>query len=121
MLTGHLLRLSAARFPARPALIDGERALTFRVFDRAADRAAQALLALGLAKGSRAAILSTNSIEFAVLYFGAARAGIILAALTTRATPRDLVYMLTKIGAEALFYSEPLAATAQAAADQAPS
>lgn len=121
MLCGELLRLSAERFPDKPALIDGGRRLTYREFDRAANRAAQALLALGLRKGSRAAILATNSIEFAVLYFGAARAGIILTTLTTRATPRDLVYMLTKISAEALFYAEPLAATAQAAADQAPS
>jgi acyl-CoA synthetase (AMP-forming)/AMP-acid ligase II len=121
MLAGELLRLTAQRFPHKPALIDGDRLLTYREFDRAANRAAQALLALGLAKGSRAAILSANSIEFAVLYFGAARAGVILAALTTRATPRDLVYMLTKIGAEALFHAEPLAAAAHAAADQAPS
>jgi fatty-acyl-CoA synthase len=118
MLAGELLRLAAARFPDKPALIDGERSLTFREFDKAANRAAHALLALGLRKGSRAAILSPNTIEFAVLYFGAARAGVILATPTIRATPRDLVYMLSKIGAEALFYAEPLAATALGAADQ---
>jgi acyl-CoA synthetase (AMP-forming)/AMP-acid ligase II len=121
MLCGDLLRLAAERFPDKIALIDGDRRLTYRQFDRAANRAAHALLALGLRKGSRAAILSTNSMEFAVLYFGAARAGVILAALTTRATPRDIVYMLTKVEAEALFFATPFAATAQAAADQAPS
>lgn len=114
MLAGELLRLAAARFPDKPALIDGDRGLTFREFDRAANRAAQALLALGLRKGSRAAILSANAMEFAVLYFGAARAGVILATLTTRSTPRDIVYMLDKIGAEALFYGTSFAATAEA-------
>jgi fatty-acyl-CoA synthase len=118
MLAGELLRLAAARFPDKPALIDGDRSLTFREFDRAANRAAQALLALGLRKGSRAAILSQNAMEFALLYFGAARVGVILATLTTRATPRDVAYMLDKIGAEALFYATPFAAVAHGATDQ---
>jgi acyl-CoA synthetase (AMP-forming)/AMP-acid ligase II len=114
MLIGEILRLSAARFPDKIALIDGERWLTYRAFDRAADRAAQALIALGLVKGSRAAVLSYNSIEFAILHYAAARAGVILCALTTRATARDLAYMLNKIGAEALFFAEPLGAVARA-------
>ena len=121
MLAGELLRLAAERFPDKPALIDGDRALTFREFDRAANRAAQALLAIGLRKGSRAAILSQNSMEFALLYFGAARAGVILATLTTRSTPRDVGYMLNKIGAEALFYAGPFAESAQGTAAQVPS
>jgi fatty-acyl-CoA synthase len=115
MLIGELLRLSAARFPDKVALIEGERRLTYREFDRAANRAAQALLALGLRKGDRAAILSFNSIAFAILHYGAARAGVILAALTTRATPRDLAYMLNKVGARALFFDGSLGAIAQAA------
>jgi acyl-CoA synthetase (AMP-forming)/AMP-acid ligase II len=121
MLIGEILRLSAARFPDKIALIEGERRLAYRDFDRAANRAAQALLALGLKKGSRIAILSYNSIEFAILHYGAARAGVILAALTTRATPRDLAYMLNKIGAEALFFAGPLGATAAAIRNQVPS
>jgi acyl-CoA synthetase (AMP-forming)/AMP-acid ligase II len=115
MLTGEILRLAAARFPDKPALIDGERRLTYREFDRAANRAANALIGLGLAKGSRIAIVSPNSIEFAILYFGAARAGVIAAALSTRATAQDLAYMLDKAGAEALFFAGTLAATAGAA------
>jgi fatty-acyl-CoA synthase len=118
MLAGELLRRAAARFPDKQALIDGERVLTYREFDRAADRAGQALMALGLRKGDRMAILSHNSMEFAILYFGAARAGVIAAMLTTRATPRDLAYMLNKIGAAALFHSEAMAAGAGAAAGQ---
>ena len=58
MLAGEILRLAAARFPDKNALIDGDHRLTYREFDRAANRAAHALLALGLKKGSRAAILS---------------------------------------------------------------
>jgi fatty-acyl-CoA synthase len=115
MLIGELLRLSAARFPDKVALIEGDRQLTYREFDRAANRAAQALLALGLRKGDRAAILSFNSIAFAILHYGAARAGVILAALTTRATPRDLAYMLNKVGARALFFDGSLGAMAQTA------
>ncbi len=115
MLAGEILRLAAARFPDKAALIDGERRLSYREFDRAANRAANALIALGLAKGSRIAIVSPNSIEFAILYFGAARAGVIAAMPSTRATVQDLAYMLDKIGAEALFFSGTLAGTIGAA------
>jgi acyl-CoA synthetase (AMP-forming)/AMP-acid ligase II len=118
MLAGELLRLAAARFPDKPALIDGDRRLTFREFDRAANRAAQALLALGLRKGDRIAVLSPNCMEFAILYFGAARAGVIAAMLTTRATQPDLVYMLNKIGARALFHADALGAVVQPVAAQ---
>jgi acyl-CoA synthetase (AMP-forming)/AMP-acid ligase II len=121
MLIGEILRLSAARFPDKVALIEDDRRLTYREFDSAADRAAQALLALGLRKGSRAAILSYNSIDFAILHYGAARAGVILAAMTTRATARDLAYMLNKIGAEALFFAGSLATTVQAVRGEVPS
>jgi acyl-CoA synthetase (AMP-forming)/AMP-acid ligase II len=115
MLAGEILRLAAARFPDKSALIEGERQLTYREFDRAANRAANALIRLGLAKGSRIAIVSPNSIEFAILYFGAARAGVIAAMPSTRSTAQDLAYMLDKVGAEALFFSGALAATIGAA------
>jgi acyl-CoA synthetase (AMP-forming)/AMP-acid ligase II len=121
MLAGEILRLAAARFPDKNALIDGDRRLTYREFDGAANRAAHAMLALGLKKGSRAAILSANSAEFAILYFGAARAGVIVAPLTTRATARDLTYMLNKIGAEALFFAGSFGATVQSVRGQVPS
>lgn len=119
MLAGDILRRTAARLPGKTGLIEGECALSFAELDRAVDRCAAALAAIGLAKGSVAAILAPNLLEYPVLYFGAARAGVILAALSPRATARDIVYMLNKAEARALVFAAeaaPLVREARAAA-----
>jgi fatty-acyl-CoA synthase len=120
MLIGDILRHTAARSPAKTALIGDVRRLTYAELDRAADRAASALAALGATKGARVAILAPNILEYPVISFGAARAGVILAHLSTRATAADLAYMLRKIGAEILLYWHELApAVTQACRDLA--
>jgi acyl-CoA synthetase (AMP-forming)/AMP-acid ligase II len=104
MLIGDILRNAAASAPDKTALIGPARQLSYRDFDTAVDRAAGAMAALGLAKGARAAILAPNIVEYPIVYFGAARAGVILANLSTRATASDLAYMLRKTGVEVLFF-----------------
>jgi len=121
MLIGEILRLSAARFPDKVALIDGERALTFSALDARADAFAAALAANGIVKGDRIAVLSANSLDVAAIYFGAARAGVIHAALSTRSTPHDVAYMIGKIGAVALFHSADTAALVHDVASECPS
>lgn len=118
MLIGDILRHAAASAPDKMALIAAARRLSYREFDAAADRVAGAMAALGLAKGARAAILAPNILEYPILYFGAARAGVILAHLSTRATASDLAYMLRKTGVEVVFFwHEHAASVAQACRD----
>jgi acyl-CoA synthetase (AMP-forming)/AMP-acid ligase II len=121
MLAGEILRLAAARFPDKPALIEDGRRLSYRALDTAADRVANALVALGLAKGARIALLAPNILEFPIVFYGAARAGIIVAMLSTRVTSRDLAYMLNKIGAEGLFFADAQADLVRAARNGVPS
>lgn len=104
MLIGDILRNAAASAPDKTALIAPARQLSYRELDAAVDRAAGAMASLGLAKGARAAILAPNILEYPIVYFGAARAGVILANLSTRATASDLAYMLRKTGVELLFF-----------------
>lgn len=115
MLIGEILRLSAARFPDKTALIDGSRRMTYGELDAQASRFAAALSAHGIVKGARIAVLAANCCEMASIYFGAARAGVIMAALSTRSTAGDVAYMLSKIGAEALFHSADMGAIAETA------
>ncbi|MEE8444999.1 MAG: AMP-binding protein [Alphaproteobacteria bacterium] len=110
MLIGDLLRRSAARFEDKVAFVDADRRLSFGEADRRADQVAHGLLALGLGKGHTAAILSANRAEYPVIYFGAARAGGVLAHLSLRYTDDDLVYVLDKVDAEAIFVEAPFAA-----------
>ena len=60
---------------ARTALIEGERHLTWRQFERETARAANGLQMLGLRSGDRVAVLMDNSLEVVVLLFGILRFG----------------------------------------------
>ncbi len=104
MLAGEILRRAAGRFPDKTALIEGERRMSFAEFDRAADRAAAALASLGLVPGARIAILAPNLLEYPIVHFAAARAGLILAHFSTRATAADLARLIDLSGAEALVF-----------------
>ncbi len=120
MLTGEILRRSAARFPGREAIVAGDRRMTYRELDEAANRFANALIAEGLEKGDKAAILSTNHPAYAVAYFGAAKAGVVLANLSVRATVDDVRYMLDKAEVRLFLVEAPyLETAAEAAADSA--
>lgn len=69
----------AARFwPDRPALIDGERILTYAELNERASAFANALLARGLEPGGRVAIIQHNCLEYVVAVIGVARAGGVL-------------------------------------------
>ena len=65
----------------------GDQRLSYADADAAASRVARALVAAGLAKGDRLALLSKNSIEYAVLYYGCSKAGLLG---MTRLLARDL-------------------------------
>src|SRR2546430_8151908 len=68
-----VLALHADRAPDAPALIDGERRLTWREFVDKRNRLASALRTLGVAKGEHVIVYLQNGLE-AVLGPAAARA-----------------------------------------------
>ena len=102
MLTGDMLRRSAARFPDKPAIIrDGVR-LSYSELNGQANRFAHALLALGLPKGAKLAIISRNLPEYGVVFFGAAKSGLVLVNVSVLYSPDELAYVLNKSDSEAL-------------------
>ena len=103
MLAGDFPRNSAARAPDRVALIGRGQRLTYAQFDEQANRLANALLDLGLRKGAKVAILSTNRPEYAIAYFGIARTPYVSVHCSTRSTADELLYVLNKTEAELLF------------------
>src|SRR5256885_13610619 len=83
-----ILALHAERAPDAPALIDGERRLTWREFVDKRNRLASALRTLGVAKGEHVIVYLQNGLE-AVLGPAAARAiGAVPAPLNHRLPPR---------------------------------
>ena len=106
MLTGDMLRRSATRFPDKPAIIyrgPGRRsALSFRELDQQANRLAHALLALGLAKGTKVSMLSRNLPEYGVVFFGVARTGLVLNNVSILYAADELAWVLNKSDTELL-------------------
>jgi acyl-CoA synthetase (AMP-forming)/AMP-acid ligase II len=113
MLTGEILGRTAARFPDRTAIVAGERRLDYRALDRAVNRFAHALIRHGLEPGERVGILCGNRPEYAVAYFGIARAGGVSAHLSPRYMDDEIVHALAVVEARYAVVEAPLDATVQ--------
>jgi acyl-CoA synthetase (AMP-forming)/AMP-acid ligase II len=109
MLTGDMLRRSAQRFPAKPAIIRDDVRLTYAELNARANRFAHALLALGLERGAKVAILSRNLPEYGVVFFGAAKSGLVLVNVSVLYAPDELEYVLDKADAQVLVFDAAFA------------
>ena len=91
---------------ARTALVEGERRLTWREFERETARAANGLKVLGLRPGDRVAVLMDNSLEMAVLLFGILRFGAVAVPLNVSIADDAVARMIEDADARALFASK---------------
>ncbi|MFA7322337.1 MAG: long-chain-fatty-acid--CoA ligase [Dokdonella sp.] len=89
-----IARRNALRFPDKPALVMGERSLTWKELDQRVNRIAAALRARGLQPGSMVAVLLANCPEFVEIYFGIARAGLVAVPVNYRLTAKELTQIL---------------------------
>ena len=86
-----------------PALDDGETVLSWREAAARVERIAARLQADGLERGQAVAILGTTSVNYALVYLAAIRAGGCAAPLTTSASEAQLAGMAADSGARHLF------------------
>ncbi len=81
--------MAAAAHPDREAYVHGEKRVTYRWLDRAADGFAATLLDLGVRPGDVACLMLPSSIKFAACYLGALRVGAITSAINLRLGPAE--------------------------------
>ena len=86
-----------------PALYDGTTNLSWRETAALVERIAARLQADGLERGQAVAILGTSTVEYALVFLAAIRAGGCAAPLTTSASPEQLAGMASDSGAIHLF------------------
>ncbi len=98
-----LVRQHARQAPARRAFVEGSRVLDYAALDTLMDRTACALQRDGLKPGDAIALCATTSIEYAAVFLGALRAGVVVAPLAPSATPASLARMISDAGAKLLF------------------
>ncbi|MEP7059034.1 MAG: class I adenylate-forming enzyme family protein [Caldimonas sp.] len=91
------------------ALCCAGRRWTYRDADTEVARIAAGLLALGLARGDRAALLIGNRPEFVFVLFALQRIGAIAVPIGVREQRPGLAYMLGQCGAKAIVFDAELA------------
>eukprot|EP01041_Mallomonas_annulata_P022004 gene22004-42204_t len=107
-----------ARFPDRCAFVSGATgvALTYAQLDVLSRRVAGYFqVDLGLAPGTRVALMMPNLLQFPVCLLGLLRAGCVVVNVNPMYTPRELKHQLLDSGAEAMIVAEPFAATVEKA------
>ena len=99
-----LIRAHATERGDKPAIIFGDRAVTYAELDRSMDRIAYSLQRDGVAQGQAIAILGPNMLEYALVFLGTLRAGCVVAPLAPSATPGQLAAMVEDCAAPILFH-----------------
>jgi len=84
LLVGDVFRDNAALAPSLPAAVLGDACLSHGALDRAANRTARALAALGVAKGDRLAAWADTSLALVPLFAAAAKLGAVFAPVNAR-------------------------------------
>ena len=102
---GEVFLETAARFPQQLAVVSRhqEARLTWAEYAHEAQRAAAGLRALGLAPGDRAGLWATNCVEWVMLQFGCALAGVVLVNVNPAYRSHELSFVLRKSRMKALF------------------
>jgi long-chain acyl-CoA synthetase len=103
-----LVRRAAAAKPDKTALIDADRRVSWLELDGLVDALAANLRGRGLARGDRVGLLLPNSLEFAVGYFAALRAGLVALPLNTAYTGAELGYQLDDAGVRVVLTDDAL-------------
>jgi len=85
-----------------PALIVSDETLTYAELDRRSARMAQALLASGVGKGTRLALLAPDGVLFLTTFYAALRIGALVTPISTLTTPPELAHIVRTSDAQIL-------------------
>jgi acyl-CoA synthetase (AMP-forming)/AMP-acid ligase II len=94
---------------AHPALVAGDRTLTYGDLDRRSSQVADALLSHGVSAGSRVAYLGLNAPEFFEVLVGCTKIGAVLAPVNFRLTPPEVAAVVDDTGAGVMVLGVPFA------------
>ena len=106
------LRFWADDRPDRLAIEGDDLRFSYGEFEDATARVASALLALGVNKGDRVAWFGKNSTTYFTLFFGAARAGIVMVPVGWRLAEPEAAYIIDNAEAKLLFLGDGFEACA---------
>ncbi len=108
---GQILKVNAKKFPGTVALKDRERSFTYPELNRRVNKLAHSLLALGLKKGDKVAVLLENSIEIIEAYLATAKTGIVIVPINFRLISPDVEYIADNADAKAFIVHDEFVGT----------
>jgi fatty-acyl-CoA synthase len=114
---GDILRRTAARYSAKTAVICGDTRWTYVELDGLCNRLGRGLVARGVGKGDRVAVLSRNSHAFVALRFALARIGAVLVPINFMLNAEETRFILVSSGAKLLGVGAEFVGTAREAAN----
>ena len=110
-----LKALAGAIEPNRPAIVHGERILTWGELDTKTDSIAAALRARGLRSGDIAGQMLRNTPDYLLAYFGCVKAGVTPVNINYHYKARELEDIFERFGLKALFTESDFADAGAAA------
>src|SRR5262250_1637581 len=117
------LERSALVYPAKPAIVDGERIITYADMWRRCRQAADALRRAGVGKDDTVSVLSPNSVAALEMHYAASMAGGVLNAINYRLDAKTVAFILEHAETKAFLVDAelmPVAMAALAAMDHPP-
>lgn len=103
MTVAEWIRRCAQRMPDALAYVDGERRFSHAQFNARANAHANGLLAMGLARGDRVAVLMNNHVEAVEAVAAAAKTGLVHVPINFRLSAREVAGVLEHSGSRVLF------------------
>ena len=98
LLVNDFLRRASKLYGRAEAVVDGDRRFTWSEFNDRVNQQANALLASGIGKGDRVAVIAPNSHQFLETFYATAAIGAVIVPMNYRLVPSDFAYMLEHSG-----------------------
>ena len=106
MLFGDILRQNAMKFPNKTALICGDDRVSYLELNSQVNRLANTLLATGMKKGDRVAVVADNCIQYVEAYYAVAKGGMIIVPINTTLDSSGVSYLINDTGAGTVIFGE---------------
>lgn len=117
---GDSLTRAAARYPDRPALVDGDRRWTYAELNAWVNRIGHGLLDRGYTGGDALALASGNSAEFLVTYYACAKTGVVCVPVNLGWRAEEVAYVLEHSDARGIVVESQLLAAITPALERVP-
>ena len=111
LLLGEIMARNSRKFPEKEALVYGKTRLTYRQLNARINRLAHALLALGIRKGDKLAVMAHNCNQFMEAYFALAKIGGVAVPLNFRLNIEETKYIVNHSDAQAFMMGEAFVPT----------